>query len=76
VTRAPLLAVALLLVALPAAASAGERKLTFYSKAIDVAPYTAKQQYMRLSPNGVEAPSSTDFITRMDASSRAARSTR
>jgi hypothetical protein len=61
-TRALLPILALLLLA-AAPAQAAEEKLTLFSKAIDVTPYSGEQHYMPLAANGEEAPAEPGWIT-------------
>lgn len=54
---------ALLALLLAAPAQAAERKMTLFSKPIDVAPYTGEQHYQQLAPDGREAPAEPGWIT-------------
>jgi hypothetical protein len=62
-TRKLVLPILALLLLAAAPAQAAERKMTFYSKAIDVMPYTGEQNYMPLAANGKEAPAEPGWIT-------------
>ena len=57
----PILAFLLLLAAAPA--QAAEQKMTLYSNAIDVTPYSGEQRYMPLQANGTNAPAEPGWIT-------------
>jgi hypothetical protein len=60
-TRVLLPIFALLLLAAPA--QAAERKMTLYSKAIDVPSYTGEQDYVPLATDDREAPADPGWIT-------------
>jgi hypothetical protein len=60
-TRALLPILALLVLAAPA--QAAEEKMTFFSKPIEVTPYSGEQHYMPLAANGEQAPDEPGWIT-------------
>ena len=61
-TRLLLPILALLLLA-AAPAHAAEKKMTFFSNAIEVKPFTGEQNYMALPANGEQAPADPGWIT-------------
>jgi hypothetical protein len=62
-TRKLFLPILVLLLFAATPAQAAEKKLTLYSKAINVTPYSGEQHYMQLPANGKQAPAEPGWIT-------------
>ena len=62
-TRKLVLPILALLLLAAAPAHAAEQKMTLYSNAIDVTPYSGEQHYMPLPANGEHAPAEPGWIT-------------
>jgi hypothetical protein len=65
-TRKLVLPILALLLLAAAPAHAAEQKMTLYSKAIEVTPYSGEQHYMPLPANGTNAPAEPGWITSID----------